>query len=221
MLNSTEKILNSSLKGHVIRDLDLANLFQGTPARRYGLVNKAIKQCELLPLRRGLYVLSPKYQTESLSLYYLANHIVPFSFVTAESALQFHQWIPERVEQVTSMAAFSRNKQFDNAFGQFIYQKSPLATDNFWTGVMQINIASRAVLMASPLRALSDYVYWHKINHADILFIHKGLRIETDVLNQISQAMIEELLIVYPSKSVRSFLKNLLSWKMNHESSHH
>ena len=52
MLHSTEKILSTALGQHIIRDIDLANLFKGTPARRYGLVNKALKKKELVQLRR-------------------------------------------------------------------------------------------------------------------------------------------------------------------------
>ena len=74
MLKCTEKIINSSLQGHLIQDKDLANLYGGTAARRYGLVNKAIKRKELLPLRRGLYMLAS--QQGEISSYYIANIIL-------------------------------------------------------------------------------------------------------------------------------------------------
>ncbi len=210
MLNSTERILNSSVSAHLMRDVDLSNLFQGTPARRYGLINKALKQKELLHLRRGLYVLAPQYLPQPFSLYYLANHISSHSFVTAESALQFHQWIPERVTQTTNMVAFGRNRQFDTPFGQFIYRKTPLEPGDFWAGVTRTAINHHSVLMATPLRALCDYVYWHKIENADKEFLKTGLRIEDEHLNQLTRSNIEELIKIYPVKRVKVFLSNLL-----------
>lgn len=211
MLNSTEQILDSPLNHHIIREVDLAHLFQGTPARRYGLINKALRQKELVQLRRGLYILSSKYQQEPFSTYYLANHIVPHSFVTAESALQFHQWIPERVAQTTSIITFGRNKQFWTPMGQFVYRTAPITSYDFLTGVTRIETNHRPVLMATPLRALSDYIYWHKIDDADWLFLQTGLRIEEDHLRQLTKPAIKELMSVYHSKRVKTFLNNLLT----------
>lgn len=211
MLNSTEKILDSPLNGHIFREVDLIHLFEGTPAKRYGLINKALKKKELIQLRRGLYILSPKYQLETFSSYYLANHIVPHSFVTAESALQFHQWIPERVAQTTSIIAFGRNKKFGTPVGQFIYQTSPLKSYDFFTGVTHIEINHRPVLMATPLRALSDYIYWHKIDDADWSFLTIGLRIDEEYLRPLKKSSIKELMDVYHSKRVNTFLNNLLT----------
>src|SRR3989338_2740259 len=122
MLHTTEKMLAANLGGRIIRDIDLANLFNGDPAKRYGLVNKALKAQELIRLRRGFYVIAHKYNTTPISQYYLANHLVPYSFVTAESALSFHGWIPERVTTVVSMAAVERNRQFDTPYGHFEYR---------------------------------------------------------------------------------------------------
>lgn len=207
MLNSIEQILDSPLKNHLIREIDLANLFKGTSSRRYGLVNKAIQKKELLQIRRGLYALSPKYQTEYFSTYYLANHIVPHSFVTAESALQFHQWIPERIVQTTSAVAFGRNKTFSTPMGEFIYRTTPVSCSDFLTGVIRVEINNHAVFMATPLRAICDYIYWHKLDMADWDFLTMGLRIEAEHLAQITQDEIKTLIAVYHSKRINTFLK--------------
>ena len=52
MLDTTATILSSGLGDHVIRDIDLTNLFDDTPARRHDLVNKAHK-AKKLELNRG------------------------------------------------------------------------------------------------------------------------------------------------------------------------
>ncbi len=207
MTNITESICQSSLQGHLIKEQDLANLFPGTAARRYGLVNKAIKRKELLPLRRGLYMLAS--QQGGVSAYYIANQLVPFSFVTAEAALQFHQWIPERVTQITSMAAFGRNKTTRTFLGDFLYKKNSIKLTDFYVGVERIEIHQQFVLMATPLRALVDYVYWHKVKEANVDFLINSLRIEEEHLKTIEISEINALWHVYKSVCVNKLLKTL------------
>lgn len=207
MVNFTESILQSSLQGHLIKEHDLANLFPGTAARRYGLVNKAIKRKELLPLRRGLYMLAS--QQGNVSAYYIANQLVPFSFVTAEAALQFHQWIPERVTQITSMAAFGRNKTAHTFLGDFLYKKISTKLTDFYLGVERIEINQQFVLIATPLRALVDYIYWHKVKEASRDFLINSLRIEEENLRTISISEINALSRVYKSGGVNKLLKTL------------
>lgn len=212
MLKNTEKVLNSELTAHVFQDIDLANLFGGSPARRYALVNKSLKAKELIRLRRGLYMLAPKYQTSTFSSYYLANHIVPYSFVTAESALQFHQLIPERTSQVTSIAAFGRNNKFENILGQFIYfVPNVKSAESFFTGVKAYKLETHLVWIATPLRALVDYIVWHKINNANLEFLRSSLRLEEEFLNTIKKRDIKELISVYSGARVIKFLKTLLN----------
>ncbi len=67
MLKSTAHLLESHLKNHLIRDEDLAYVFKGTSARRYALVNKAIKKGELIRLCRGVYALATKYLSHPFS----------------------------------------------------------------------------------------------------------------------------------------------------------
>ena len=208
MIKNTGQIINSLFQGHILQEKDLANLYEGTAARRYGLVNKAIKRKELLPLRRGLYMLAS--QQGEVSAYYIANQLVPFSFVTAEAALQFHQWIPERVTQMTSMIAFGRNKTFHTFLGDFIYKKSLLKLEDFYVGVDRLEINQRFVLMATPLRALVDYIHWYKIKEANMDFLKNSLRIEEENLSSIKFTEIKELLQSYKSGYVNKFLNNLM-----------
>lgn len=211
MLKSTELILEKGFSHRVIRDVDLSTIFQGTAARRYGLVNKAIKAKELIRLSRGYYILNVKYQINPLSQYYIANQIVPFSFISAESALSYHGWIPERVSQVTSMSAFGRNKQFHTDVGDFVYFVPPVRKNNFLRGVHLLDIEKRSTWMANPLRALIDYIYWHKIDNADSNFLRKSLRIDDEFLNAMVRQDIIQLKSVYQSKRIKLFLEKLLS----------
>lgn len=209
MLKSTEMLIDNQLNKHLIRDRDLAQVFKGSDARRYALVNKALKKNELLRICRGLYMLAPKYNSRLFSNYYLANHIVSNSFVTAESALSFHGWIPERVTQVTSATAFSRSREFKTPYGVFLYKHLPVASNNFYLGVKRDDIDNQIIYMATPLRALLDYIYWHKIENADRDFLVESLRIESTHIDSISKTQIKQLKSVYKLKYIQTFLNQL------------
>jgi len=214
MQKSTELIIDNHLNEHIIRETDLAALFKGTPARRYALVNKAIRKNELVRLCRGYYTLHHKYQKEhALDPFYIANRIVPFSYVSCESALSFHNLIPERVTQVTSIAAFGKNKKFETSYGNFVYRAPPVLPIYFYYGVQMIHLNSQIVYIASPLRALMDYVYCHKIENVNTHFLTGSLRIEEDEVSKITQQEITVLQNVYRSRYVVEFLKNLMDEK--------
>ena len=209
MLKSTEQIIEHALHDHIIRDSDLSHVFKGTAARRYALVNKMLKKGELLRLCRGFYMLARKYQKHTFSQYYFANRILPSSFVTAESALSFHGWIGERITQVTSITAFGRGRDFKTSLGVFIYRVTPVLAKHFYYGIHLIEMDGQAIYIASPLRALIDYVYLHKIKNANIDFLHQSLRIEIDELRTITMQEIKALKPIYRSHYVQQFLRNL------------
>ncbi len=64
--------------------------------------------------------------------------------------------------------------------------------------------------MASPAKALADYVYIHKPDWKSIEDAHASLRIEPDILESISQEQLGRLCGNYSNHRVRKFLT---SWK--------
>lgn len=205
------QLIDSKLSAHVIRDVDLANLLQGSPQRRYSLVNRAIKKGELLRLRRGLYLLTAQNSAKLFSKYYLANHILPYSIVSAESALSYHGWIPERVTSVTSTVAYGRDKMFETPYGRFYYKKTAINSRHFLSGVNLIKIDQQPVWMADPLRALLDYIYWHKPPKLNVDFLLESLRIELESLTELQRNDFESVQSLYPNKKVILFLEKLKS----------
>jgi predicted transcriptional regulator of viral defense system len=209
MLNTTEKLLQADFGQRVIHDSDVGHLFGGSDARRYALVNKALTAKELIRLRRGLYVISSQYNPAGVNEYYIANQMVPYSFVTAETALSFHGWIPEKVVTFISMAPFGRSKTFATPFGKFIYRVSSITNAEFLKGVRRIEMGKQGVLIATPLRALLDYVYWHTSNNINLEFLQESLRIELDDLLTLTQEQFVEVQQVYPQQRMKKFLTNL------------
>ena len=186
---------------------ELAALFPGSEDRRYGLVKRALASGEIIRIRRGLYCLAPKYQKKSINLYALAQLAYGPSYVSLESALSWHGWIPEAVHGITS-ASFGKSKEFTTPLGVFSYDRVPQRV--FYTEVERLTDASGNVfLMATPLKALADYVYVHKRDWTGIKPVIGSLRIEREELKQVTGGILESLASNYNSSRVSRFLEGL------------
>ncbi len=209
MLATTENLLEKGFADHVIKDWNLTTVFGGTDARRYALMNKALEKGEVIRLCRGKYILSPKYRSHNISKFFVASQMVPNGYISAESALSFHGWIPERVNVVVSVISKGRTRSFDTVFGHFEYIKICVKEYEFLSGVVRKEVEGKPFLIATPLRALADYVYIKKLKWTGLDFLLEGMRIEMEELNLLTSKDFEELAHVYTSKSVLSFLKQL------------
>lgn len=129
--------------------------------------------------------------------------------MSAEAALSFHGWIPERITQVTSVIATGFSRSFETPLGYFVYRKMPITTDCFYKGVVTEPYHQQRIHMATPLRALMDYVYWHKVKNADLDFLENSLRIEKTTLDEITLEEIDSLKPVYRASIVQDFLENV------------
>jgi predicted transcriptional regulator of viral defense system len=205
-----DKIIEAGLTDHVLTDVDLNNILEGTAAARYGMVNKALKQAEMIKLRRGLYMLADKYRHKKLSKHYLASRIVPHSYISLESALSYHGWIPEHVATVTSVLAERPTRKHLTIFGEFIFYQLPVKEYEFLTGINRVEeIKGEPFFIASPLRALADYIYIKKIDWQGIDYLSTSLRIEIEEMKKIKRIDFSDIKKVYRSKRVLNFLDNL------------
>lgn len=210
MTTLKDRILESGYGDRVLTDVDIHWLLGGTPASRYGMVNKALKKGELIKVRRGLYVLAEKYRHKKISKFFIASRLVPHSYISLESALSYHGWIPEHVVTVTSILGRGRSREFITPFGVFAYCQLPINEYEFLTSINRIEeISEEPFLLASPLRALADYVYVKKIDWSGLEYLTNGLRIEIDDLITLDSADFVEVSRVYHSKRVLNFLKCL------------
>jgi predicted transcriptional regulator of viral defense system len=202
----TEQVFGS-LPWGVFTNQDVATLFPGSEDRRYGLVKRAIASGEIIHIRRGLYCLAPKYQKKSMNLYALAQHVYGPSYVSLESALSWHGWIPEAVHAITSVS-FRKSKEFQTPVGIFSYDHIP--QEVFYAEVERLTDGSQNVfLMAGPLKALADYVYVRKRDWAGIEPVVGSLRIEPEQFEQVTRETLEALLCNYPNTRVKRFLEGL------------
>jgi len=202
----TEQVLGSLPHGQFTSQ-EVATLFPGSADRRYGLVRRAIASGEIIHIRRGLYCLAHKYQKKGMNLYTLAQHVYGPSYVSLEAALSWHGWIPEAVHGITN-ASFKKSKEFETPLGLFRYDRIP--QELFYSEVMRLTDESgNTFLMASPLKALADYVYVRRKDCTGIDPVVGSLRIETEEFEQVTVESLEVLIDNYSNSRVKRFLSGL------------
>ena len=210
MQTLTEQLIDTGFKNRVIADTQLARLIKGTPQRRHSLVNRAMKAGELLRVRRGIYLLAERYRDYGAHPFALAQAFVPGSYVSLETALAHHGWIPEAVYTTASVTPGRKSHEYDHPLlGSFTFQ--PLATHAgyFLELVDRDQINEQTLLIAEPIRALMDLVCLRKSAWKGMKWLQESLRIDYEHLRQITRADIRTLQLVYKHKRVNDFLESL------------
>ena len=210
MQTLTELLLEEGLNDRVLTDIQLGRLISGSSQRRYNLVNRAMKAGELIRLRRGLYMLPDKYRSKPCHPDALAQRLVPGSYVSLETALSFHGWIPEAVYTTASVVPGRKSKDFNCEFlGRFTFHPLAIQAGYFLELVERVQLGEQAVLMARPVRALLDLVCLKKMDWQGLAWLVQGMRIDEEMLNRVSAAELGILKKVYKHKRVKDFITEL------------
>lgn len=192
----------------VFTQADVSVAVAGSEFSRHGLVKRAVASGEILSIRRGLYCLAPRYQKNPVSAYALSQRVYGPSYISLEMALSYHGWIPEAVYAYTC-ASFGNAKEFNTPLGIFSYKRVPQQT--FYAGVERcVDPYGNVFFMASPVKALADYVYVHRLNWTGVDEASTSLRIETEHLAAAEPEQLDILADNYSNGRVKRFLS---SWK--------
>jgi hypothetical protein len=114
------------------------------------------KQQQLIRIKKGLFVVAPQEGIGTISRELIANHLYGPSYVSLESALSYHNLIPERVYSVRSVT-MKRAKKYDTPLGVFDYRT--VSPDYFSIGIQQqVTNNNTTFLIASPEKALCDMI---------------------------------------------------------------
>lgn len=187
---------------------DLAHYLPGSDDARYGLVKRAVAAAEIIRIRRGLYCVAPAYRKVPLNLFALAQYVYGPSYVSLESALSHHGWIPEAVYSVTSTCV-AESTTFRTSLGTFSYSRVPQNT--FYAAVTREtdDATGDVALIARPVKALADYVYVYRKEWSTPDPAIQSLRIDPDDLASVPQAELDEAMESYRSRRVLRFLSGL------------
>lgn len=121
-------------------------------------VDKWVKKGQVVKLRRGLYTLGALDRKTGLSTEVIANILYQPSYVSLEFALQYYDMIPEGVYLVTSVTP-KKTAKFSNPLGNFRYQS--VRKSAFFGYVSVKDVSGSNFLIATPEKALIDYLYFH------------------------------------------------------------
>lgn len=202
-----EQIIEAGYVGRVFTDKQLANLVQGSNARRYGLVNRALKDGSLLRIKRGLYTLGSRHGGEGVHSFVIASAMVPGSYISLEAALSHHGWIPEAVYTIASITPERKSLTYSHdQFGPFTYHPLALHRYQFLNQISRVQFGKQAVFLANPLRALMDLVAFRKERWSGLSWIEEGLRIDREHLSRLRLKDFEALRGVYKHQGVNEFL---------------
>jgi predicted transcriptional regulator of viral defense system len=190
-----------------IRDQDLQVLFINGTSRRYDAVKYAVKKGYLVILKRGLYYINLPQKKQSYDLHEIGQAIYGPSYVSLESALSYHGWIPEAVYSTTSVTT-RRSKEFATSIGYFSYAHTPSL--NFYDEVNRIESNEDVFLIAEPWKAIADYLYVYKKRWHTIQDLYHDMRIEIDILKGSRIASLKRVVKSYASQKVRTTLNKFL-----------
>jgi len=207
MTKLTEQLLFAAPHGF-FTSADIVQYVPGTDNARYSLVKRAVAAGEIIRVRRGLYCLAPEFRRAPLNLYALAQHVYGPSYISLESALAYHGWIPEAVYTITSTCT-AESKTFTTPVGVFSFTRVP--QNVFYAGVAREADASSGAtaLVARPVKALADYVYTYHKDWRTTRPAVASLRIDEADLASVSRDDLEEIVDNYRSTRVRRFLSAL------------
>jgi hypothetical protein len=217
MQKLTETLLEKSDAG-TFTLMEVARWVGGSSNRQFALLKRALKSSEVIRIHRRLYCLASKYLRRKLDPLVLAQRIYGPSYISLETALSYHGWIPEAVYAFTS-TSLGRSREFETPLGHFSFTRIPQKV--FYTDVTRIEKdggskseppglhTGESFLMASPLKALADYVYAHRLDWISASPIIESLRVDESSLAGVEAEAFDRLLANYSSRRVGRFLKGL------------
>lgn len=158
-------------------------------------IHRWLSEGQLLPLKRGMYVVSPKRSGVPVSLPLIANHLYGPSYVSLEFALSYFGLIPEGVAEITSVTT-KRAKTFNNSLARFSYQRLP--TPYYAQGIQQLKVSEKiSFMIAEPEKALCDWLVLtpnlniYSTKTMRILLL-EDLRLDEEKLSELSPTKINE-----------------------------
>jgi hypothetical protein len=211
MQTLTEAIYRLNPPGSLFDESVVRNLFpDSTTGGRKLLVHRAIEKDEVLRLKPGLYCLSPAYRKSEPHPFIIAAALHSPSHVSLESALSYHDLIPEAVFQVSSVT-IQRSRSFKTPLGTFVFFRIP--SENPKAGVESVKVDANAwAFVASPFRAIADLIYLRKeVNWEKdgLRFLTDSLRIEEDDLRQLDLEGFDEVCESFRNRRTRAYMEYL------------
>jgi hypothetical protein len=202
----TEFALERAARGVFTRE-QAALWVESRGPRLDALLKRAVASGEVWRVHRRLYCLADKYRRSKINPLELAQRIHGPSYVSLETALSRHGWIPEGVQAITSVA-WRRSRTFDTPVGRFTFTRVPQRS--FLAGVRRVvEDGGDAYFLATPLKALADLIYAQRLDWRSAVPVMESLRVEEESLAELTRDAFDEVEAAYDSGRVSRFLTGL------------
>ena len=131
---------------------EFAQIFTTSKISAQKFLERYTKKGVFLRAKKGLYI----FEFEPAEEFLFANKIYSPSYISLESALSLYHLIPETVYAVTSITT-KPTREFSIGERLFEYRKIKLKA---FTGYIPQKIGGEISLVATPEKALVDYLYF-------------------------------------------------------------
>ncbi len=196
-----------------IQDTDLAEIMGKSDEARYSAVNRAMTSGLLLRMKKGFYLIKSQIKRMLPDEFELAPLLYLPSFVSLESALSYHNWIPEAVRSTTSVSP-KRAQEFRTPLERFNYRRVPQKW--FYGEVTRTQTRTGIRLVAEPWRALADYMYVTRKSWDNLEQLELDMRIDFFTVMESDIESLKSVVQKYPSPRVRTILKRFLKEILKH-----
>jgi len=150
-------------------------------------ISRFLKDREIIPLKRELYIPTDFYNTNKVNisyLYYLANILRRPSYVTSWTALQYYDLTTDVIKVITS-ATLKTTRSHKTKAGSFIYQS---IQRELFSGFRLVK-GKFDYFIATPSKALFDLLYFRTrqfrgLSLKDVKLIVEDLRIDLDEMSK-------------------------------------
>lgn len=145
-----------------------------------------VRTGHLVRVRKGLYALARPHRKTEPDPFVVSNRLVMPSYVSLESALHFHEIIPDVVQGVTAVTT-GRVAEYETPLGRYMFHH--VLKDRFWGAELVSVSHGQDALVASPEKALIDLLYLTPGSdhpaYIEELRLQNGSRIDRDLMGEM------------------------------------
>ena len=168
-----------------------------------------MEQGYLVPLKRGLYIVSQEITLQEPCLGLIANHLYVPSYVSLQYALRQYGLIPERVILITNITT-CHARSFSNALGSFTYHNVGRAY--FALGITSRTEGASSYMIATPEKALVDTILFTSKVPQSLAgleqFLEEDMRFDMDALRDMNIPLLQTIAEVTPKRPI---IQNLIT----------
>ena len=168
-----------------------------------------VEQGFLVPLKRGLYIVSQEITQQEPCVGLIANHLYVPSYVSLQYALRKYGLIPERVMMITNITT-CHARSFSNSFGTFAYHNVSRAY--FALGVTSRSEGPSSYMIATPEKALVDAIlFTSKVPNSLVgleQFLEEDMRFDMGALHEMNIPLLQAIVEVAPKRTI---IQNLIT----------